>query len=172
MQDRVHFKWNAVKVLVVFQDWATNSCYMSGFLVNGYQSGLVSRSSAEWVSIQKNTFTNWVNEQLRMRGISVHDLRTDLADGVSLVALLEVLQRRRLVGAVEHPSNPHEVLQNLNVALEAVGEDNVRIVNIGKHNVFVCLFHSSPLLVKDCIIGICTAPTPFELGEGLSPHKA
>ncbi|XP_022288939.2 filamin-A-like [Crassostrea virginica] len=104
---------------------------MSGFLVNGYQSGLVSRSSAEWVSIQKNTFTNWVNEQLRMRGISIHDLRTDLADGVSLVALLEVLQRRRLVGAVEHPSNPHEVLQNLNVALEAVGEDNVRIVNIG-----------------------------------------
>lgn len=147
MQDRVHFKWNAVKVLLVFQDWATNSSYMSGFLVNGYQSGLVSRSSAEWVSIQKNTFTNWVNEQLRMRGISVHDLRTDLADGVSLVALLEVLQRRRLVGAVEHPSNPHEVVQNLNVALEAVGEDNVRIVNIGKHNVFVCLFFYKSLCV-------------------------
>lgn len=104
---------------------------MSGFLVNGYQSGLVSRSSAEWINIQKNTFTNWVNEQLRMRGISVHDLRTDLADGVSLVALLEVLQRRRINGAVERPNNPHEVLQNLNAALEAIGEDNVRIVNIG-----------------------------------------
>lgn len=106
--------------------------FMSGFLVNGYQSGLVSRSSAEWINIQKNTFTNWVNEQLRMRGISVHDLRTDLADGVSLVALLEVLQRRRINGAVERPNNPHEVLQNLNAALEAIGEDNVRIVNIGK----------------------------------------
>lgn len=105
--------------------------FMSGFLVNGYQSGLVSRSSAEWINIQKNTFTNWVNEQLRMRGISVHDLRTDLADGVSLVALLEVLQRRRINGAVERPNNPHEVLQNLNAALEAIGEDNVRIVNIG-----------------------------------------
>lgn len=105
---------------------------MSGFIVNGYQSGLVSRSNAEWVNIQKNTFTNWVNEQLRLRGLSVHDLRTDLADGVSLVALLEVLQRRRLASCVERPSNPHEVMQNLNVALEAIGEDNVRIVNIGK----------------------------------------
>ncbi|XP_062597927.1 filamin-C-like [Saccostrea cucullata] len=104
---------------------------MSGFLVNGYQSGLVPRSNAEWVNIQKNTFTNWVNEQLRMRGLSIHDLRTDLADGVSLVALLEVLQRRRITGVVERPSNPHEALQNLNVALEAIGEDNVRIVNIG-----------------------------------------
>ena len=49
-----------------------------------------------WVSIQHNTFKNWVNVQLRDSGISVHDLCEDLRDGVALVTLVEVLQKRKL----------------------------------------------------------------------------
>ncbi|KAK0040522.1 alpha-actinin A [Biomphalaria pfeifferi] len=59
------------------------------------QQSLSSRSHGEWLQIQKTTFTNWVNEGLRPRGITVDDVRTDFADGVKLVALVESLTRHR-----------------------------------------------------------------------------
>ena len=35
----------------------------------------------KWLSIQKNTFKNWVNVQLREDKVFVNDLETDFADG-------------------------------------------------------------------------------------------
>merc|ERR1712142_1193284 len=46
-----------------------------------------------WIQIQKSTFTNWVNEQLRPVGLSIEDLQYDFCDGVKLIALIDVLQQ-------------------------------------------------------------------------------
>ncbi len=45
----------------------------------------------EWIKIQKQTFTNWVNDRLKDTGMKVEDLRYQFDDGITLVKLLEVL---------------------------------------------------------------------------------
>ncbi|KAL5004346.1 hypothetical protein ScPMuIL_017802 [Solemya velum] len=87
-------------------------------------------SNVEWVAIQKNTFKNWVNEQLKPKGLLIQDLRTDISDGLYLVVLVEALQRRTLSGVVREPGNQYERIQNITVALEAITADNVKIVTI------------------------------------------
>lgn len=91
---------------------------------------LVPTSIMQWEDIQKNTFTNWVNEQLSTKGVVIHDVRTELAE--HLWTLVEVLQRRSLVGTVNRVDNQYARLQNITVALDAISSDGVRIVNIGK----------------------------------------
>lgn len=46
----------------------------------------------QWERIQMNTFQNWVNDQLRSRGVRVDDLAADFCDGIKLCALVEDLQ--------------------------------------------------------------------------------
>ena len=48
-------------------------------------------ATRQWITVQKNTFTNWTNDHLKDTGIHVEDLETDLDDGVALIKLLEVL---------------------------------------------------------------------------------
>jgi len=98
----------------------------------GSQSFLVPTNNVQWMQIQKDTFTNWVNEQLKPKGLSIRDLRTDLSSGVLLVTLVEVLKRHQLPGTVSKPDNQYQKLQNITVALDAIADDNVRIINIGK----------------------------------------
>ena len=45
----------------------------------------------EWISVQKKTFTNWVNDKLKATDIQLEDLQLDLKDGVALITLLQVL---------------------------------------------------------------------------------
>ena len=47
--------------------------------------------AASWVKVQKNTFTNWCNDQLKDTSYKVDDLQTQFDDGVTLLKLLEVL---------------------------------------------------------------------------------
>ena len=39
----------------------------------------------KWIQIQKNTFTNWINEQLKTDNENVLDLKRDFVDGVKLI---------------------------------------------------------------------------------------
>ncbi|XP_052286746.1 filamin-A-like isoform X2 [Dreissena polymorpha] len=87
-------------------------------------------SNSEWVEIQLNTFKNWVNENLKGTGLSVFDLRTDFGDGVLLVTLVESLQRRKLPGCVRTPLHNHEKLHNITLALDAIANDDVTLINI------------------------------------------
>ncbi|XP_055868283.1 filamin-A-like isoform X2 [Biomphalaria glabrata] len=102
------------------------------------QQSLNSRSHGEWLQIQKTTFTNWVNEGLRPRGITVEDVRTDFADGVKLVALVESLTRHRVPGHVSVPSNGIQKLQNITIALDALTKDGVKLVNIDSSDIHEC----------------------------------
>ena len=87
-----------------------------------------------WVIIQVNTFTNWVNEQLRALDMSVEDLRTDFCDGIKLCGLLEVLQEKRVGRVIKKPLNQHHYLENVSLALRAMTKDNIKLVNIGEDN--------------------------------------
>lgn len=86
-----------------------------------------------WVEIQANTFRNWVNEHLRSVGMEVNDLSSDFCDGTRLCALVEVLQKRKIRPTwIKHPANQHQYLENVTAALNAIAEDGVKLVNIGK----------------------------------------
>ncbi|BES97175.1 Hypothetical protein NTJ_09989 [Nesidiocoris tenuis] len=86
-----------------------------------------------WVEIQAHTFRNWVNEHLRSVGMEVRDLAVDFADGTRLCALVEVLQKKKLrTNWIKKPLNQHHFLENVTVALTAIHEDGVKLVNIGK----------------------------------------
>ncbi|XP_068231445.1 filamin-A isoform X3 [Palaemon carinicauda] len=83
-----------------------------------------------WVEIQHHTFKNWVNVQLRDTGLKVEDLSEDLRDGLALVTLVEVLQKRRL-RKVKRVLNQHQALENVTTALNAISDDGIKLVNIG-----------------------------------------
>lgn len=62
----------------------------------------------------------------------VVDLVEDLRDGTVLCALVEALQGRRLKGWNPNPGNQHHKLDNVTTALQAIEDDGVKLVNIGK----------------------------------------
>ena len=90
-----------------------------------------------WVEIQAHTFRNWVNDMLKETGYQVQDLTTDFCDGVRLVALIEILQKRKL-RKISRPANQHQMLENTTNALNAISADGIKLVNIGtfsKHKI-------------------------------------
>ena len=86
----------------------------------------------QWVVIQRQTFTNWVNEQLRESDLSVNDLNTDFCDGIRLCALMEVLVKGKIGRYKKKPINQHQYLDNVSVALSVMVKDKITLVNIGK----------------------------------------
>ena len=84
-----------------------------------------------WIDIQLKTFTNWVNEQLKPTGLTIHNLQVDFANGLLLIALVECLQKRSLK-KIRSPLNQHQFIENVQIALNAIASDNIKLVNIGK----------------------------------------
>jgi hypothetical protein len=99
-----------------------------------------------WIQIQKTTFTNWINEQLKAEVERVVDLRQDLTSGVVLVKLVNALQQKQNGGAggkvpvtrkfYKSPQNQHQCLENITFALNAIVEDGVKMVNIGNSDLY------------------------------------
>jgi filamin len=90
----------------------------------------------KWIVIQKNTFTNWINEQLKSEkdDQKVVDLRTDFTNGVKLLRLVDSLQQPNSKVSkryFKNPTNQHQCLENVSLALNAITEDGIRLVNIG-----------------------------------------
>ncbi len=54
------------------------------------------KNKNEWTQIQQNTYTRWVNAKLKPSNKSITDLQTDLANGLNLIALVEVLSKKRI----------------------------------------------------------------------------
>ena len=61
----------------------------------------------------------------------MEDLSTDFCDGVNLVALVEALQFKKIGKVYSHPSSRIQMIQNVTLALHAIEEDHVKLVNIG-----------------------------------------
>ncbi|XP_076454287.1 filamin-A-like [Babylonia areolata] len=102
-----------------------------------------SSRDGRWVDIQKKTFINWCNEQLSAGGRSVDNLDTDFCDGVKLVALIESLQFRKVGRVYSRPISRIQMLQNVALALQAIRDDHIRLVNIGTEDIV----NGSPKLI-------------------------
>ncbi|KAJ8948608.1 hypothetical protein NQ314_008391 [Rhamnusium bicolor] len=90
-----------------------------------------------WVEIQANTFRNWVNEHLP-KNLRITDLSQDLCTGVRLCALVEALRGRPLKPSWnKRPANQHHYLENVTCALNAIEQDGVKLVNIGRNDYFI-----------------------------------
>lgn len=52
---------------------------------------------AQWIQVQKKTFTKWVNQQTAPVGVVIQDLYKDFSTGENLVTLLQVLFKEPIV---------------------------------------------------------------------------
>ena len=85
-----------------------------------------------WVRIQESTFTNWVNDKLRRYDVEVTHLQRDFRDGVHLCKLVETLVDRPIGRVITKKNlNFYQASGNIAIALEAIKQSGVRLVNIG-----------------------------------------
>jgi len=100
---------------------------------------------AQWKLIQKNCFTRWTNERLKVVNKHIADLETDLSDGLRLIALIEVLSGKAFQQKyTRRPKLRPQKLENVTMALRFLERDEgIRIVNIGE-----CCLCSCLVLVK------------------------
>lgn len=68
--------------------------------------------------------------------VRINDLEADLSDGVLLIQIVETLQKRICTGKI-YRQNPSEIqkLMNVQMALDALREDRVKLVNIGSQDI-------------------------------------
>jgi len=90
--------------------------------------------NAQWKLIQKNCFTRWTNERLKVVNKHIGDLETDLSDGLRLIALIEVLSGKAFVQKyTRRPTLRPQKLENVTMALRFLERDEgIRLVNIGQ----------------------------------------
>nr|WAW84873.1 filamin-like 3 [Halisarca dujardinii] len=90
-------------------------------------------AEADWKRIQKKTFTRWCNEHLKQCGMIIDDLGVDLGDGLKLISLLKVLSRNSasLKRYNKKPRIRAQMLENVQVALDFIAFEKVKLVNIG-----------------------------------------
>lgn len=133
-----------------------------------------------WIDIQLRTFTNWVNEQLKSTDLIIYNLQNDFANGLKLIALVECLQKRTLK-KIRSPINQHQYIENVQVALNAISSDNIKLVNIGKHPIYLLLqvINCSHLGSIDIVSGnlkltlalLWQLITRYQLGKASVPPK-
>ena len=93
---------------------------------------MVDEDIPEWVRAQKRTFTRWCNERLKERNIVVYDLATDFSDGLKLIALYEVLAKKRVdISNKKAASLIHRTV-NIAFVLKCIENENIKLVNIRK----------------------------------------
>lgn len=113
--------------------------------------------SADWIEVQHQTFTSWVNVHLKEAGfVGVKDLTSGFVDGTNLVHLIDCLKLKdkysTSTAATGQPSlaakmnkKPKitvQMLENINLAFTGLGEINMTGITpeeINKGNLKTCL---------------------------------
>lgn len=95
-------------------------------------SQYIAHQEKDWVEIQKNTFTNWCQEQLRNSGIVITDLATAFSDGITIVHLVEAVSMKKVGRWNKNPKMYAQILENTTAALKVLENDGIQLVNIGK----------------------------------------
>lgn len=123
-----------------FRDTRTSSFGSSNQNAGNFNfksSAYIAKDEKHWVEIQKNTFTNWVNEHLREYGEEVTDLSTAFEDGLKLIHLVEAVSTKKVRRYNKKPRMYAQKLENVTAALNVVEEDGIHLVNIGE---FILIF--------------------------------
>ena len=91
-----------------------------------------SQEDADWKAIQRNVFTRWCNERLKVVKIPMTDLSTDLQDGTKMVALIQVLSHKMVGRYNKKPRIFAQKMENVQMALDLLTKvEKIKIVNIG-----------------------------------------
>ncbi|XP_071833448.1 spectrin beta chain, non-erythrocytic 1-like isoform X4 [Apostichopus japonicus] len=85
-------------------------------------------------TVQKKTFTKWVNSHLQRVGSRIADLYNDLKDGRQLIRLLEVLSGEHLPKPTKGKMRIH-CLENVDKALQFLKDKRVHMENMGSHDI-------------------------------------
>jgi hypothetical protein len=72
----------------------------------------------DWLEVQNQSFLSWVNHYLEPIGMPVTDFTTDLADGLRLIALCEVLSGVKIPRYVKNPKFAAQKMANITEALD------------------------------------------------------
>lgn len=89
-----------------------------------------------WEVIQKKTFTNWINNKLKIRSIPpLNNIDTDLASGETLIQLLEIIGDESLGRYNKAPKMRLQKIENMNTALAFIKRRGVALTNIGAEDV-------------------------------------
>lgn len=91
-------------------------------------------NTEERETVQKKTFTKWVNSHLVRVNARISDLYVDMRDGKHLIKLLEVLSGERLPKPTKGKMRIH-CLENVDKALQFLREQRVHLENIGSHDI-------------------------------------
>lgn len=85
---------------------------------------------SQWSSIQKRSFTSWINAKLKQKGVErrVKNLMLDVGDGVVLIELLSLLFPHTAPPKFNKaPKLSAQKLDNLQLAFEMLQEAHVQI---------------------------------------------
>ncbi|KAI9344469.1 calponin homology domain-containing protein [Pilaira anomala] len=89
-----------------------------------------------WELIQKKTFTKWVNNKLDLKSIpNIVHLNEDLANGVRLLQLLEIIGGESLRPFNQSPGMIFQKMENVNKALDFIKLRGVALTNIGAEDI-------------------------------------
>lgn len=90
----------------------------------------------KWVQVQKKGFTKWANVYLGMRRMHIEDLYTDLATGVALINLLEVIGQEKI--GKKYTKNPKmriQRLENIGIAFRYLTKKGITLTNTSPNDV-------------------------------------
>lgn len=103
----------------------------------------VKGSTGNWIEMQKDTFENWVNANLRQRGMKIENLDEGFADGVNLINLYEIISKKNVGKYAKQPKFHNQRMDNVSIVLKAAEADGVKIVSIGMWYllIWLCIFY-------------------------------
>jgi len=100
-----------------------------------YERSRIRALAVERESVQKKTFTKWVNSHLIRADQRISDLYEDLKDGKKLITLLEILSGEKLPKPTKGKMRIH-CLENVDKALQFLShEQRVHLENLGSHDI-------------------------------------
>lgn len=86
-----------------------------------------------WKQIQRQVFTRWCNERLKVVSIEIKELPDDFCDGVKLINLVQVLSKKTVGRYSKKPRIHAQKMENVEMALSLLTKkEKIKIVNIGK----------------------------------------
>lgn len=92
----------------------------------------VKGSEANWIDMQMDTFTNWVNANLQTRNMQIENLEEGFEDGTKLVNLYEIITKKSIKKYCKDPKFANQKMDNVSIVLKAAEADGVKIVSIGE----------------------------------------
>ncbi|XP_063699935.1 spectrin beta chain, non-erythrocytic 5 isoform X3 [Culicoides brevitarsis] len=101
--------------------------------IQKFENDRIKALQEERLHIQKKTFTKWMNSFLIKAKMEVEDLFTDLADGIKLLKLLEIISGEKLGKPNSGKMRVHKI-ENVNKSL-AFLHTKVRLESIGAEDI-------------------------------------